>query len=185
MAASTTEGVKHVCNDKRGFVIAGLDALQAHGVPVLAEDIGNTRHGKSNFTDFFLLAGAPVMQFLPDIQYSTMIAVTPHIDRVGLLEEILFQIAYHDLNLAKIHSRPAIDDVKYAVGEPQMFYLEIMCHSGQENFQRCVESLQYKFSLHGSQCDAVRVLGSYPVLRQTAVEESCSSALRAYPNNPI
>ncbi len=171
-AASTSEGVKHVCKNRHGFAIAGLDALRAYGVPVIAEDVGNTRHGKANFTDFFLIGTAPVTHFSTDAQHFTMIAVTPHIDRVGLLEEILFQIAYYDLNLAKIHSRPAIDDVKCSSGEPQMFYLEIMCHIGQENFQRCIEALQYKFSLRGDHCDAVRVLGSYPAPHLTAVAET-------------
>ena len=166
-AASTTEGVKQVHDDRKGLVIASLEGLRAYDIPVVAEDVGNTRHGKANYTDFFLLSRSPTADGADTKQYLTMVAVTPHIDRVGLLEEILFQIAYHDLNIVKIHSRPAIDDVQFASGEPQMFYLEIMCHARQENFRRCVDALQYKFSQHGGCCDAVRVLGSYPAPRLT------------------
>jgi len=164
--ASTTAAARQVSETQAGLVIASREALEANVVPVLAEDIGNTKYGIANFTDFFLISTNPG-PLAPEEAQLTMVAITPHVDRVGLLQDILLQIAYHDINLAKIHSRPAIDRVENAGDEPQMFYLEMVCGQDQERFTRCVDTLQYKFSQPGG-LDAVRVLGSYPPLRHNS-----------------
>jgi len=160
--SSTTEAVGRVAAAGSGLAIASKAALQANDVPILTEDIGNTKYGVSNFTDFFLISTDPEPLSPPDSKL-TMVAITPHVDRVGLLRDILHQIAYYDINLAKIHSRPAIDKVENAGDEPQMFYLEMICRQDEERFLRCVDALQYRFSQPGG-LDAVRVLGSYPPL---------------------
>ena len=70
------------------------------------------------------------------------------------------QIAYYGLNNAKIHSRPALDNVEMDL-EPQMFYLEIMNHKDSEDFKRCIDSLKYKLTPKRKDVEVVRVLGSY------------------------
>lgn len=160
--ASTTAAASEAAASRAGLAIASRAALAASGIPILADDIGNTKYGVANFTDFFLISTDPE-PLLPSETRLTMVAITPYVDRVGLLQDILLQIAYHDINLAKIHSRPAIDRVETAGEEPQMFYLEMVCSQDQERFTRCVDTLQYKFSQPGG-LDAVRVLGSYPPL---------------------
>ena len=96
--------------------------------------------------------------------YLTMLAITPHHDEAGLLAGILNQVAYYNLNIAKIHSRPALDDFseeEYGKDlEPQMFYLEIMTHQDNEDFKRCVDSLEYKLG-KDLEVEIARVLGSY------------------------
>ncbi len=159
--SSTTEGAQIVHDRRAGFAIASKEGLRSFDLPLLERDIGNTKHGHSNFTDFFLLAKHDIAEYDKDANYYTMIAVTPHIDRVGLLQEILCQISFYGLNLAKIHSRPAIDEVDDIGVEPQMFYLEIVCHKDSEDFQQCVAALEYKFSPKNSHLSAVRILGSY------------------------
>jgi prephenate dehydratase len=62
------------------------------------------------------------------------------------------------LNVAKIHSRPAIDPVQIDI-EPQMFYLEVMSSAEREDLQRCTDALNYRFGNH-----TVRHLGSFPTL---------------------
>lgn len=90
-----------------------------------------------------------------------MVAVTPHVDRPGLLAEILLQISYYGLNNYKLHSRPAIDDVKLKDYEPIMFYIEIMCHQEDDNFKRCIEAIRYKLTFKNK--EIVRILGSYNI----------------------
>ena len=162
VATSSTSGAaKLVGNEGKGLAISAKDALLNYGLEIVGENVGNKRHGKTNFTDFYVLATTDNDSYDPDLNYFTMIAVTPHMDRAGLLSEILGQIAFYGLNNAKIHSRPAIDEVLTDV-EPQMFYLEIMAHKKNENFKRCIDSLKYRLAPKGKNVEVVRVLGSYP-----------------------
>lgn len=164
--SSTTEGARIVRERHSGFAIASKEGVLQYGLTVIKEDVGNTKHGKTNFTDFFLLAQQDIARYNEKIACFTMIAVTPYIDRVGLLQEILAQISFYNLNLAKIHSRPAIDEVGNLGVEPQMFYLEIVCHKDCEDFKHCVDALEYKFTPKNSHLSAVRILGSYPACSQ-------------------
>ncbi len=161
--SSTTEGAKIVGERRSGFAVVSKEGLLTYELPLIKEDIGNIKHGKPNFTDFFLLARQDISEYHEKMDYFTMIAVTPYVDRVGLLQEILAQISFYDLNLAKIHSRPAIDEVGDLGVEPQMFYLEIVCHKDNKDFKRCVNALEYKFTPKNSNLSAVRILGTYPV----------------------
>jgi prephenate dehydratase len=174
------------------LAIAGCEALRANNLEILAENIGNKRHGRINFTDFHLVAANDVdilkntMEFSkkssdrarnysnnaqkndclqsncnPAKQYLTMIAVTPQVDRSGLLAEILNQVAYYNLNSAKIHSRPALDDISTDL-DPQMFYLELMCHKSDPDFIHCIHAIRYRLTPKGRDIEVVRILGSYP-----------------------
>ncbi len=158
--ASTAEGARIVCEAKAGLAVAGRQALVDCGLEIVAENIGNRRHGHSNFTDFYLLAKTEAAAIDPPEDNLTMIVVTPYADRPGLLAEILSQVAYHNLNNAKIHSRPAIDDVITDI-EPQMFYLEIACHRNNPDFLRCIESIRYRLTPKEKEAEVLRVLGSY------------------------
>jgi prephenate dehydratase len=153
---STAEAVRMVKTKGSGLVIAGRDTIIGYELDVLADDIGNRRHGKVNFTDFYLVSKTNGASLETGKNYLTMIAVTPHFDEPGLLANILSQVAYYGLNNAKIHSRPALDEVHIGI-EPQMFYLEIMAHQESDDFKRCVESLRHKLKSKNT----VRVLGSY------------------------
>ena len=165
--ASTAEGVKMVLKSKKNFAIAPKETIEGYGLEVLSEDIANKRHGRTNFTDFYLLACNDV-DILPTPRSKlTMVAVTPQVDRPGLLAEILRQVAFYGLNNAKIHSRPAIDNVALDL-DPQMFYLEIMAPKDDPNLQRCIDSLDYWLTPDNANCEVLRVLGSYnrPTLNQ-------------------
>ena len=158
--SSTAEAAKIVKAKKNGLAIASKEALLHNSLEIVAENIGNRRHGRINFTDFYLLSKDNQNGYKSDQRYFTMITVTPRVDRRGLLAEILSQVAYYGLNNAKIHSRPAIDEVSLDV-EPQMFYLEIMAHENDPDFIKCVEALQYRLTPKGSNAEVVRILGSY------------------------
>jgi prephenate dehydratase len=155
---STAAGAKKAL-EEGGMAIASLDAL--NDLEIRAENIGNKKHGRTNFTDFYLVAKENGKEYKLDKDYLTMVAITPHTDKQGLLAEILQQIAYHNLNNAKIHSRPALDEVCIDGLEPQMFYVEIMSHQNNLDFKRCIDSLRYKLKPKRKDIEVIRVLGSY------------------------
>jgi prephenate dehydratase len=122
---STAASAKKVADERSGLAISSLDALNENGLEIIAQDIGNKKHGRRNFTDFYLVSKSNGHGYDPSREYLTMVAITPHIDEKGLLAMILQQVAFCNLNNAKIHSRPALDYVGIDGVEPQMFYLEI------------------------------------------------------------
>ena len=161
--SSTADAARIVAEQKSGIAIAAEAALARFHVPVLARNIGNLRHGKSNFTDLFVVkrCDTPVSLQLGEPDHA-LIAITPSIDRPGLLAELLGQFHFYDLDIAKIHSRPAIDWVERAA-EPQMFYLEVKCSPDAEPLRRCAEAIQYRFGRSGGAADLLRVLGGFRV----------------------
>ena len=159
--ASTADAAETVARKKSGCAIAGGSALVNAGLPVLAQDIANKRHGKANFTEFLLLgrkdAATPARH--ADALMRTMVAIAPDFDEPGLLATILGQVAFHRINIAKIHSRPLFLATAGDT-EPQMFYLELMCLLSSPALALCVESLRHRFGRVGS----VRLLGHFPRL---------------------
>ena len=92
----------------------------------------------------------------------------PIIDRVGLLADILGQIAFFGINLLKIHSRPALTD---AYGPaPQMFYIETDVAADSAELRLCIETFDLWLTKQGNNDELfrtdtdhkiVRVLGTY------------------------
>jgi len=161
IGALSTAGAASKVSKESGMAIASLSALVDNGLDILAQDIGNKKYGRTNFTDFYLVSKEDIQKQDKTKNYLTMVAITPHIDKPGLLSDILMQVAYHNLNNVKIHSRPALDDVQIDNNEPQMFYLEMKTHESSDDFKRCIDSLKYKLTPHGKDIEVVRVLGSY------------------------
>jgi prephenate dehydratase len=158
--SSTAEGARIVAEKKSGLAVSNREALEYYGLDILADDIGNRRHGKANFTDFYLVSTEQAADYDPDEEYFTMVAVTPHIDRSGLLAQILQHVAFFEINNAKIHSRPAIDFVAMDL-DPQMFYIEMMAHQSSPDFCKCIETLTYAMTPKGKDVEVVKILGSY------------------------
>jgi len=157
--ASTAEAARLVKESRRGMAIASSDALLEQGLTIRRRDIGNKRSNRQNFTDFLLVSAAKETAATAQGEaFRTMVAITPRTERVGLLSEILAQFNFYNLNIAKIHSRPAIDPIEMSI-EPQMFYLEVMSGADGEDLRRCADALDYRYGGH-----SVRVLGSFPSL---------------------
>ncbi len=159
--ASTADAPAVVARRRSGCAVASESALQNAGVPVIALDIANKRHGKANFTEFLLLACDEVSRSTPHPAEAmrTMIAIAPDFDEPGLLAMVLGQVAFHRINIAKIHSRPLFLE-SAGDTEPQMFYLELMCALSSPALKLCVESLRYRFG----RVESVRLLGQFPRL---------------------
>ena len=173
-SGSTAAAARQVAETGSGIAIANQPALEENGLETIAADIGNKKNNRSNFTDFYLVKRQEDLseetagynssreKTGPD-KYLTMVAITPCHDEKGQLAEILHQVAYHGLNNAKIHSRPALYEPPEENSnglDPQMFYLEIITHQTDPNFERCVDSLRYRLG-KGEDAETVRVLGSY------------------------
>ena len=159
--ASTADAPASVARRGGGAAVASETALENAGLPVLARDIANKRHGKPNFTEFLLLgrADAGVASRQPDSLMRTMVAIAPDGDEPGLLATILGQVAFHRINVAKIHSRPLFLE-SAGDTEPQMFYLELMCPLSSPALALCVGSLRHRFGRD----ESVRLLGQFPRL---------------------
>lgn len=160
--SSTAEGMVTVSKNGSGMAIGSKDALLHYGLEIINDSISNKKHNRSNYTDFYLVdSGKSEREFeYKGDNWLTMVAITPFFDKPGLLSIILNQISFYGINNAKIHSRPAIEYVDIAI-DPQMFYVEMMCHPKEERFLRCIDSLRYWLSMEGNDLDPVRILGSY------------------------
>ena len=157
--SSTAEAARRAQETGVGLAIARAGALRENQLHVLREDVGNRKHGRANFTDFLLVSREPLGA--PASPARTILAVTPRSDRIGLLADILSSLRFFGVNIAKIHSRPAIDQVAVDV-EPQMFYLELLCNSTDVPFRRCLETLTFRFEEVESSGVGLRVLGAFP-----------------------
>ncbi len=159
--ASTADAPAVVARRRAGCAVASESALEHAGVPVLARDIANKRHGKANFTEFLLLGheAARDTSHHAEALMRTMVAIAPDFDEPGLLAIILGQVAFHRINIAKIHSRPLFLATAGDT-EPQMFYLELMCPLSSPALALCVESLRHRFG----RVESVRLLGQFPRL---------------------
>jgi prephenate dehydratase len=150
---STAAAAEKVKTDGKGLAISSISALHRNKIPIIAKDIGNKRHGKQNYTDFYIVARENNIPCEKGRDYLTMVAITPKADKIGLLAEILSCVADNGLNNAKIHSRPALDKVK--AEEAQMFYLEIAGYAKEKRMENCFSALK---NMDGM---IVKVLGTY------------------------
>jgi len=158
--SSTAEAARIVRDAGDGYAIANRAALAEHRLSVIQDNIGNQRQGRTNFTDFLLVSPQRLLPIQEAKSHRTMVAITPDIDTIGLLAGILGQFSYYRLNIAKIHSRPAINAVPMIELEPQMFYLEVVCREDSDALNRCLESINYHFQSD----NAVKLLGGFSAL---------------------
>lgn len=157
---STSEAVEIVKEKKSGLVIARPDVL-GRSLEVIAHDIANRMNGDKNITDFYLLSRDDLVAEPEEgKEYLTMIAVTPHINRKGLVHDITGVIRFCDLDMTVIESRPALEKVPLE-GKTYMFYIEIDTHESADNMQRCIRTLEDGLKPKGKDVEVVRVLGCY------------------------
>jgi prephenate dehydratase len=157
---STAEAARRAATEPGALAIARREAIEAAGLVVVADDIGNRTHGRQNYTEFLLL-GRHRASVPGDAPCRTMLAVMPYEDRVGLLADILNQFAFYRINLAKIHSRPGVIRGNTA-RDPQMFYFEVTCRDDSPDFLACSSAINYRFGVRG-QAPPLLSLGCYPL----------------------
>jgi prephenate dehydratase len=156
---STSEAVEMVKEKKSGLVIARPDVLK-RDLEVIAYNIANRKNG-DNITDFYLLTRSNLVAEPEEgKEYLTMIAVTPHINRKGLVHDITGVIRFCDLDMTDIESRPSLEKVPLE-GKTYMFYIEIDAHESTENMQKCIRTLEEGLKPEGKDVEVVRILGCY------------------------
>ncbi len=149
--ASNAQAVQLVKKQQQGIAIAGKQAFSNSKLRIIAEKIENQ---KENFTEFYNITNQQTKPQQHDNR--TMIAISPNFDQPGLLANILNQISYYDINLAKIHSRPAIN--KHYQGA-QMFYIEMQCHPNANNLKQLIQAIEYRLGTKSKH--SIKILGSY------------------------
>ena len=159
--SSTAEGVKRAAAEA-GMALAGRATFESLGVAVLEEDAANRYFGRRNYTEFLLIGrrgdDLPRFATAPD---RCVLAAAPQSDRPGLLADILGLLSLFDINLARLHSRPAIAAAPTQL-DPQVFYLEIAGVLSERVMKICAESLA--LTLGGEEAvDVLFNMGEYPL----------------------
>lgn len=163
--ASTAQGVEEA-RAQKALALGHIDLLTDSDIDVLTEDATNPYFGRVNYTEFLLIgprAARTDVQLAPN---RCVVACAPQTDRPGLLADILALLGLFELNLARLHSRPAIASAPTQL-DPQVFYLEIAGAPETAVLDLCGEALAR--TLGGeSQTRVLFNLGRYPLEALTA-----------------
>lgn len=137
--ASTAHGADQALEQK-GLALGNAALLHDRGLDVLCADATNRYFGRVNYTEF-LLVGPPGLALRSAAPANRcVIACAPQTDRPGLLADILGLLSMFSFNLARLHSRPAIDAAPTQL-DPQVFYLEIAGAPSDEALSVCGDAL--------------------------------------------
>lgn len=158
---STADGVDRAMAEG-GVALASHTAFEERGVPIVVEDATNNYLGRTNYTEFLLVGDRGLdVRFSNDSPvYRTILACDPQDDRPGLLAGLLSQLAFLNLNLARIHARPAQRATSTDL-DPQVFFIEIMGSLGDEVRDALTASLS--IGLRGKVDARPAILGEYPL----------------------
>ena len=164
---STADAPEKVKEFGRGVAISRREALA--GLEIIAEGIGNDTGNIPNFTDCYIVtANGEVIPYEDGKDYRTLIVMDPHVDREGLLWEMLGVIKDYGINNTDIHSRPSRNRLRLRNGggnksgePPKMFYLEMAGHQDDRWFKECVGKIVERLNPLNEDVEVVRVLGSY------------------------
>lgn len=141
--SSTTAAAEIAKGNGKTLAIASRRAAQIYDMPILAEDIGDT---KGNSTRFLMLGRGETN---PTGQDSTSLIFVPTGDRPGILARCLVTLASYGLNLTKLDSRPTGVMREYA------FWVTMDGHYKDMMVKRGVDDLRDTY------CSSLRILGSY------------------------
>ncbi|WP_449314466.1 prephenate dehydratase [Rubneribacter sp.] len=147
--SSTAESARLAAEDAHVAGIANAFAAKLHGACVRARDIEDHC---GNQTSFALIGRQGHEPVLSGGERKTSLALFLQADRAGSLNMILSELAYANINLTMIQSRPT----KQSLGD-YMFFVE---------FKEDVTSLPVQTALNCLRLKLreVKVLGSYPVV---------------------
>jgi chorismate mutase/prephenate dehydratase len=125
--------------------IAGAHAADLYGLHVIEHDIANQRE---NFTRFVIATKEPVHVDLQIPAKTSLMMVTSNDE--GSLIECLNILHHHKINMAKLESRPRLNEPwKYS------FYLDIHANIDQPEVAKGLEELNKK-------AEELKILGCYP-----------------------
>jgi prephenate dehydratase len=159
--ASTAHGVEEALA-VGALALGHIKSLTSRGMNVLSADATNPYFGRVNYTEFLLIGQSGTGTQNRPAPDRCILACAPQTDRPGLLADILALLGLFELNLARLHSRPAIAAAPTEL-DPQVFYLEIAGAPDPQVLTLCAEALSR--TLGGpSHTKVLFDLGSYPLL---------------------
>ena len=164
---STSEGITRALAAD-GLALASAGALNAQGLSILLDDATNNYLGRPNYTEFVLLTTQEhEVSVPPGSDQRCLLVCDPQDDRPGLLADMLAQLAFFRLNLARIHARPARWATQTAL-DPLLFFIEIT--GGLDAHKRDALLSALSIGLSGSQDSKPRLFGEYALhdLSETA-----------------
>ncbi len=94
--------------------------------------------------------------------YHTLIAITPHHDRPGLLRDLSSIISIYNVNMTDIFSRPAIEPGS-AKRDAKMFYIIMEGHIMSDTFQTHILEGIKSILQHSDSHNSFRFMGCYEV----------------------
>jgi chorismate mutase/prephenate dehydratase len=143
--ASNAEAVRLAASHPHdSAAIAGRNAAELHGVPVLAENIEDDPR---NTTRFLVIGNQEVA---PSGKDKTSLVLSAA-NRPGAVHDLLTPLAKHGVSMTKFESRPARSGLWEYV-----FYMDIEGHQSEAKVAAALAEL-------GQAAAFVKVLGSYPV----------------------
>lgn len=148
ITSSTADSVRKVMEDKSIAGIANAFAAKLYGAKVFTGEIED-HFGNQTVFDLIGRQGHPPV-FSGD-RYKSSIALFMQQDRAGTLNMILTELAYANINMTLIQSRPT----KQALGD-YMFFIEFEGNVNEPKIQTALNCLRLKLR-------EVKILGSYPV----------------------
>jgi chorismate mutase/prephenate dehydratase len=143
--ASNAEAVRLAASHPHdSAAIAGRNAAELHGVPVLAENIEDDPR---NTTRFLVIGNQEVA---PSGKDKTSLVLSAA-NRPGAVHDLLTPLAKHGVSMTKFESRPARSGLWEYV-----FYMDIEGHQSEAKVAAALAEL-------GQAAAFVKILGSYPV----------------------
>jgi chorismate mutase/prephenate dehydratase len=140
---STAEAARRAAKEPGAAAIASDLAAELYGLNILAQHIEDS---SENITRF-LVIGRHIAGRTGRDKTSLLFAVK---HEVGALVRVLERFGSHDINLAKIESRPSrIRSWEY------LFYVDVEGHTDDESLRAALAEIE-------AVCQFVKVLGSYP-----------------------
>lgn len=149
VTSSTAESARMAAEDPTIAGIANSYAAELHGCKIMFDNIGDHL---GNQTAFALIGKQGTADALKSDQFKTSLALWMQVDRSGVLNMILSEFAFADINLTMVQSRP----LKQQLGD-YMFFMEFLGKDTDPKAQIALSCLRLKLR-------EVKVLGSYPVI---------------------
>lgn len=142
--SSTADAARMVAGSRFRAAVASLQAVEEHGLEVLAYPINDV---VGNSTRFLLLRQGERSLNGP----MASLAFSLHANQPGALLEALTCFAHRQLNMTRIESRPS----KREMGE-YIFFVDLELPSGQEPLLQALDQLR-------PLCEHLAVFGAYPI----------------------
>ena len=143
---SNAEAARNAVGDEHGAAIAGEQAGEIYGLPVLSKNIEDNPDN----TTRFLVLGKETLSPSGKDKTSLLFAMP---SRPGSLMHMLACFADHGVNMTRIESRPSRQSMWEYV-----FFVDILGHADDEAVVRSLSELRDKAAM-------VKLLGSYPEAR--------------------